>query len=125
MDCEELRIAVLHMKHLEKLEVRLVADIKLLLQIGGLKELTVHVPRECHPLCTPWVQEWMKNRFIPYTLNVVTEMFEYDSEIDFLESLIQQNFTPLIGYTSYFKLYYNFLVPLNLFPSLPEFQLEL
>jgi len=124
VDCEELRIAVQHMKHLEKLEVQLASDIKPLLQISGLKELTVHIPEESHALCAPWVQEWMKNRFMPYNLNFITEMFDFDAEMDFLKSLLEWKFTPLAGYTSYFKLYYDFLVPLNLFPSLPEFQLE-
>ena len=45
------------MKRLENLEVQLCTDIKLLLQIGGLKELTVHAPKQYHSLCAPWVKE--------------------------------------------------------------------
>ena len=48
VDFDELRIAVQHMEHLEKLEVQLSTDVKPLLQIGGLKELTVHVPKQYH-----------------------------------------------------------------------------
>ena len=60
LDSEELKLAVQHMEHLEKLEVQLSTDIKPLLQIGGLKELTVHVPKQYHSLCAPWVEEWIK-----------------------------------------------------------------
>ena len=42
-----------------------------------------------------------------------------------MKLLLQWNITPLIGYTSYFKLYYHFETPLNLSPNLPEFQFEI
>ena len=75
LDSEELKLAVQHMEHLEKLEVQLSTDIKPLLQIGGLKELTVHVPKQYHSLCAPWVEEWIKRRCLPCNLNLVTETF--------------------------------------------------
>jgi len=50
LDPEELRLAVQNMENLEKLEVRLSTDIKPLLQIGGLKELTVYIPKGCESL---------------------------------------------------------------------------
>ena len=125
IDSEELRLAVQHMEHLESLEAQLSTDIKPLLKIGGLKELTVHVPEEYHSLCTPWVEEWMKKCCIPCNFNLITERFDFYEEISFLESLLQCNIAPLIGYTSYFKLYYHFELPLNLFPNLPDFQLEI
>ena len=52
VDLDELRLAVQHTEHLEKLEVKLSTDIKLLLQIGRLKELTVHVAKQHHSLCS-------------------------------------------------------------------------
>ena len=125
VDLNELRIAVQQMDHLEKLEVQLSADIKPLLQIGGLKELTVHVLKQKHSLCIPWIQEWMKNNFIPYNLNLITEMFEIDDETRLIESFLDWNFTPLINYTSCFKYYYSYSIPLRLISSLPEFQLEI
>ena len=124
VDCEELMNIAVHMKHLEILEVKLVTEIKPFLQIVGLKELTVYVPGEYHERCNAWVQEWMENSYIPYGLNVVTEMFDYDDEVQFFKSLLRWNHTPLSGYTSFFRLYYDVsVVPLNLFPSLPQFQL--
>ena len=126
LDSEDLKLAVQHMEHLEKLEVLLSTDIKPLLQIGGLKELTVHVSKRYHSLCTPWVHAWMRKHCIPCNFNFVTEEFDNcDLEMYFQKSLLPWNFTPLIGYTSYFKLYYCFKVPLNLFPNLPAFQLEI
>ena len=127
LDSEELRLAVQHMDHLEKLEVQLSTDIKPLLLIGGLKGLTVHVPEEYHSLCTPWVEEWMKKRCIPCNFNLITKTFDLGSEELFLESLLQwKQVTPLIGYTSYFKLFYSDIrPPLNFFLLIPEFELEI
>ena len=125
LDSVELRIALQYTDHLENLEVQLSTNIKPLLQIVELKDLTVHVPIEHHSLCAPWVQEWMRNKFIPYNLNLVTEMFDIEVEAQFIESFLQWNFTPLTDYTSCFKLYYDMRIPpLNLFPSLPQFQVE-
>ena len=85
MDVDELRLAVQHIEHVEKLEVKLSTDIKLLLQIGRLKELTVHVPKQHHSLCAPLVEEWMRNKLIPFNLNIITEMFEVKTETDFID----------------------------------------
>ena len=45
VDSEDLRIPLQYMDHLEKLEVQLSIKIKPLLQIGEMKDLTVHVPK--------------------------------------------------------------------------------
>ena len=126
LDSEDLRVAVQHMEGLEKLEVQLSTDIQPLLQIGGLKTLTVYVPEGYHSLCAPWVQKWMKNEFIPCNLNLIKEkVFRNVVEVQFIESILRWNFTPLKDYTSCFKLYYDVRTPpLNLFPLLPEFQIE-
>ena len=125
LNSEELRLAVQHMEHLEKLEVQLSTDIKPLLQIGGLKELTVHVPKQYHSKCVQWIQEWIKKRCIPCSLNLVTKAFDSKLESGFMESLLHRAEFPPQGYTSCFRLYYHFEIPLNLFPNLPEFQLEI
>ena len=127
LDPKELKTAVQHMNQLEKLEVQLCNDFKPLLQIVGLKELTIHVPGHCQQFCAEWIQEWMSKGCVPYALNVVTEVFESksDEEINFFWSLLDMNFIPLKGYSSSFKLYYAFQMPLKLIPSLPEFQLDI
>jgi len=127
LDSEELGIVLRYTNHLEELEVQLSTDIKPLLRIGELKDLTIHVPEECHSLCVQWVVEWMRNKFIPIKLNLVTKKFaDYDLEEQFKESILQfPDFTPLTDYTSSFKLYYDMRTPpLNLSPSLPEFQVD-
>ena len=122
LDSEQLRIAVHHMKHLEKLEVQLSTDINPLLLIDGLKELTVHVPQQYHSLCSTWVQEWMKKGFVPCRLNLIAELYDQEEAV-FLQSLLQWSFTPLVGYTSYFKHYKSLRLPLNLYPPIPANQL--
>jgi len=122
IDSEQLRIAVQHMKNLEKLEVQLSTDINPLLLIDGLKELTVHVAEKHHSSCCQWLQEWMKRDFVPYHLNLIANL-DYEIEREFLQSLLQWNITPLVDYTSYFKYYKSYGSPLNLYPPIPEYQL--
>ena len=122
LDSEQLRIAVQHMKRLKKLEVQLSTDIKPLLLIDGLEELLVHVSKQHHPMCLPWVQEWMSNGFVPSHLTLIAKL-GYDIERVFLESLLHWNFIPLVGHTAYFKHYKIFRSPLNLYPCIPDYQL--
>jgi len=122
LDSEQLRTAVRHMKNLEKLEMQLCSDIKPLLHIRELNDLTVHVPQQYHSLCSQWLLEWMKKSFVPCHLNLVAD-FGYEMEGVFLQSLLQWNFTPLVGKTSYFKHYTKLRSPLNLYPPIPVFQL--
>jgi len=124
LDSEELAIAVEHMAKLEMLEVQLSSDIEPLLEIGSLKELTVHVPEQYHLLCAQWVEKWKKYGCVPFHFNIFTARFEPDVETSFLKSILQRNYSPLSGYTSYFKLFYKLKPPLDLFPSLPDFQVE-
>jgi len=115
------------MEHLEKLEVQLSTEIIPLLKISGLKELTVHVSEDNQLMCTSWALEWIRNHCIPCKLNLVTEMLhDFEVETEFVESVLQRRFIPLNGYTSCLKVFYNFSVPLNLFPSksLPEYQFD-
>jgi len=123
VDAEELRLAIQHMKHLEKLEVELNTSIEPVLQMGRLKELTLHVSN-VHPLlCDSWIEMWMKNHCRPCNFNLIMERYDDEEETAFLELLSRWNFKPQ-GYISHFKLYHRFEVPLNLFPMLPEYQLE-
>ena len=73
------------MKHLKKLEVHLSTDIKPLLLIDGLEELVVHVSKQHYPMCSPWVQEWMRNGFIPSHLTLIADL-DYEIESVFLDS---------------------------------------
>ena len=64
----------------------------------------------------------MKKSFVPYHLNLIAD-FDYELEREFLQSLLQWNFTPLVGYTSYFKHYSKLKSPLSLYPPIPDYQL--
>ena len=126
VDLEELAIAVEHMASLEKLEVQLSSDIEPLLDIDGLKEMTVHVPEQYHSSCAQWVEEWKMNDCVPFHFNLFTARFEPDLEARFLKSVLQRRkCSPLSGYTSCFKLFYKLRPPLGLFHTLPDFQVEI
>ena len=122
LDSKQLKTAVQHIKHLNKLEVQLSTDIKPLLLIDGLEQLVVHVSKQHYPMCLPWVQEWMRNGFLPSHFTLIAN---FDDEIEsvFLESLLNWNFTPPVGHTAYLKHYKIFRSPLNLYPCIPDYQL--
>jgi len=124
IDSKELAVAVEHMIRLEKLEVQLSSGIEPLLEIGRLKELTVHVPEQYHSSCAQWVEEWKKYGCVPFYFNLFTARFKPDAETSFIKSILHRNYSPLSGYTSYFKLFYKLKPPLDLFPSLPDFQVQ-
>ena len=128
LDPEELRIAVLHMIHLEKLEVKLSTDIQPLFQIGGLRELTVHVvmsnKRETPPFCTSCVQQWVDRGFMPCKLNIVTHAYSEQLQATFLELWMQWNSMLPVGHTACLKLYDIYRSALNLSPVFPEAQLD-
>ena len=80
LDTEQLKVAVQHMEHLEKLEVYLIDEyVDPLLQIEGRpKELTVHIPPKSQILCFVLLTEWVQNNFMPHDLNIVALMFSCD-----------------------------------------------
>ena len=125
VDSEKLRIAVKYMTNLKKLETQVCTDIKPLLQIVGLAELTLHVPSYCHHTCVSWVRVWAENAFLPCNLILITEQFNIETEKKILVFLLKFTYIPPLGYMSYFTVWYDFKMPLNLFPSFPEFQVEI
>ena len=124
LDSEQLKTAVQRMNHLEKLEVRLTFGIKSLLQINGLKELTVHLPAYCFMLCHAVAREWVLHGFNPCSFNIVIELFYNQLGRSFMRSWSQWNSSLPVGSKAYFKLYQKYRMPLNLFPILPAIQLE-
>jgi len=126
IDCEELKIALKYMEHLENLEVQLCTDIEPLFHIGKLKNLTVHISEEYHSYCGYWVQKWVRNKYIPYNLNLVAAINHFIVEASRLIELFLLDFTPLTDYTSCFKWYRETgKPPLDLYPLFPEFQAEI
>ena len=127
-DSKQFKLAVQHMESLEKLEIQLSTDIEPLLQIGGLKELTVHVviaqKQQTEPFCISCVQIWIGKGFVPSNLNIVTHAYPDLLQISFLESWIQWNTTLPMGHTACLKLYENYRSTLNLSPIFPMAQLD-
>ena len=116
------------MERLEKLEVQLSTDIEPLLQIDGLKELTVYVviaqKQQTESFCISCVQKWIEKGFVPRNLNIVTNAFADQLQVSFLESWIQWNATLPMGHTACLKLYDDFGFTRNLSPVFPMAQLE-
>ena len=120
LDLRKLNRVAQHLRGLEKLEVQLSSDIKPLLLIQGLKELAVQVPEDKCLLCIAWVKEWMKQGFVPVNLTLVSKFTGYTDRLEFLESLLRSTVAVPKEYVSCFKYYYDFQVPLKLFPTLSK-----
>ena len=129
MDPRKLKISLQNLQNLRKLEVQFSSDanIKPILQISArLKELTVHVQDRLRYKQYSWLEEWVKNDCAPIHLTLVVLKFPFGFSWDrscFLAFLLRERMIP-VNNKANFKLCFNFKVPLNLFPSFPDFQLE-
>jgi len=134
LDLQRVRSIVQQSQSLEKLKVQLSVNYKPLLQIGdSLKELTVCVPLQAHGVCVSFVEEWIKDGFVLRNLNFVildshtgsddTTQF-LRSFLEFLRSLAERRYPVPVDHLSHLKVYYGLKVPLNLFPSLPSYQMD-
>jgi len=124
LDSDELKYAVQHMSSLEKLEVRINSNIKPLLLIVGLKQLTIHVIENdddedmlCQ-MCQMCITQWLVGGFVPPNLVLVSKL------IGETEFLLTNRFTPRNNQLCCFMWYYNQQVPLNLYPAIPAIRLE-
>ena len=128
VDPKKLRNSLQHLQNLKQLEVQFLsdADIKPILQVSaGLKELTVHIQETLSNKQYSWLKEWKRNGCVPNHLTFVAfnfSPFSFEKSF-FLRFLLREHTIPA-DHKPYFNLCYNFKVPLNLFPSLPDFQLE-
>jgi len=126
-DSKQFKLAVEHMDCLEKLQVQLSNDIEPLLQIDGLKELTVHVviaqKQQTELFCFTCVQKWIRRGFVPSNFNIVTKLFSDQVQMSFLESWVRWNNTLPMGHIACLKLYDDFRSILNS-PVFPIAQLE-
>ena len=72
-----------------------------------------------------WVEEWINNGFHPVHLAVIVlNLGDPWSKSFFLDFLLRRQQTLPINHRSFFELKLNFKVPLNLFPTFPDFQLQ-
>jgi len=124
LDLNELIQVVKPMKSLKSLEVWVRGrNIEPLIFIGGLRELTIHVIERDKVLCKSIVGKWMKRKFRPSNLVLVTKHLG-SHKTNFLLSFLTSSFTRPKHHVPCFKLFSDFQAPLSLFPDIPEAQLE-
>jgi len=126
---KKLKKSLQHMQNLQQLEVQILsdADIKPILKIGAgqLKELTIHVQEVLRSKQYSWVEEWIKNGCVPAHLTfIVLRFLPYSLEQSLFLGFLLREHAISVDHESCFKLHFNSTVPLNLYPTLPYFQLE-
>lgn len=126
VDSEKLKIAVQHLKTLTHLEVKLGTAVDPFFS-RGLKKLTLHASEG---MDLRLLEKWVSQDCLPSNLVLVfTEWITISSvfKAALLNPLIihsaTSNYIPK-DHTTQFKLYNILKVPLNLFPSLPHFQVN-
>ena len=142
LNSEQLGEILLHMEHLQNLDVRWESDIKQLLELiilycMNLEELTIREIwlHSIHlrgsgfaKLMEPWIHYWKSSGFVPHKLHIA--VVEYTDELfleleDFLlmESQKSISTSPNSGFGQ-LMLYTSLTMPMDLVPVLPVFQVE-
>jgi len=131
LDHDQLRKVLLHMQHLQTLDIQWSSEIKEVLEVVGinLKVLTIRIqtvqPFIAIDFSTKyWIEYWIMKRFVPQRLNIFISV-QFDSYRDAIwNSWIGFNSNSPTGCIGHVKLYGNYKVPLDFFPVLPKFQLD-
>jgi len=121
---EMLKIAVRHMKGLQRLDVRWSTNMReLLLLSNTLKDVTIHVQYcDRHNVeLDVFLNDWIKKGFVPQNLNIICNYTFADS---LLSKWTVWNSDFPADRTGCVKVYDGLKVPMNLFPALPVFQLQ-
>jgi len=69
-----------------------------------------------------WIYNWVKEGFHPQTLNIVSNALISPAKL--IPYWIDLNPSSPPGHTGCLKVYCRLRIPLDLFPALPEFQLQ-
>ena len=139
LDLEQVRSVLDNMKELQKLDAKWNRETWRLLTLSfnsNLKELTVRVKPLVHDFgehdvdldqfvvpIYAWVKEWMSNGFVPQNINFVTSDFDCQSVNEMLRSWSILNCNSPPGHHGFLRFYYNKKY-LDLFPNIPEIQIE-
>ena len=137
---EQLGRILLHMEHLQRLDIQWDTEVKQLLDevVGmNLTELTIRLWVESYDAfyhnnklrqsLSLFLDDWILLGFVPQNVNLFTAMM---TPLNGWQKLLldiwyKAKSTSPVGCTGYFKWYVNHKIPLNLFPMLlPVFQLE-
>ena len=122
--------AIESMRNLENLDVLWYYgdDISPLLLISArLKELTIREKSTCghsisYSALHVWMDNWVKEGFHPQTLNVVSLVNIPSRKL--IEQWVLSNPSSPPGHTGYLNMYCSLKAPMDLYPALPEFQLQ-
>ena len=120
---EQLTKIIGPMEKLQSLDVPLSTDTDQLLAIcSKLKELTIRVADTdgCEVILTKWV----KRACIPQALNVVSTFRFYQLTQIVISQWIHFNHMSPTDHIGCFKVYHSLKVPMDLFPALPDLQLQ-
>jgi len=116
------------------LDVPWSGDINPLLAISArLKELTIRekvkkptffvpIPNSFLDLLDSWMDKWIQEGFQPQTLNIVTNSYILPAKLIQHWFHLNPNSPPGLG--GCLKLYHRLRAPMDLFPAMPEFQLQ-
>ena len=78
LQCKDVENILLHMQHLQRLDVRwMEKEIKQLLALVGmnLMELMIRADRDISYSVSEWISHWMSNNFVPQKINLVTNLY--------------------------------------------------
>ena len=143
LDLEQVKGILDNMKQLQKLDTKWNRETWRLLTVTfntNLKELTVRVKMHVMggntgyqmvntgPFVAPiysWVKEWMDKEFVPQRINFITSSFDHEfctlaSEMLRVWLILNCDSPP--GHNGFLKFYNK--KSLDLFPNIPEFQIE-
>jgi len=122
---EMLKIAVRHIKGLQKLDVGWSTNMRELLSLGDtLTDVTIHLQEDinCRSLeLDAFLHDWINKGLIPENVNIYCNCTFADI---LLTAWSSWNDNSPTGKTGFVKVYDSFKPPLNLFPALPIFQLQ-
>ena len=143
LNLEQMRSVLDRMKSLQKLDVQWNRETWRLLKLTfntNLKELTIRVIMNTKgenrgyeivntgPFVAPiyaWIKEWMSKEFVPQTINFVTSEFDADYHTlvsELFRVWLRLNCDSPAGHTGFLAFYAK--TSLNLFPAIPDFQIE-
>jgi len=141
----QVRNVLNHMKYLQKLDIQWDRETWRFLKLTfntsySLKELTVRVTMRINggnrggelvntgPFVVPmyaWVKEWMSNEFVPQNINFITSGFDADYHTlvgELFRVWLRLNCDSPAGHSGSLAFYTK--TSLNLFPAIPDFQIE-
>jgi len=120
---KQLEKIIQSMDKLQNLDVLWSSDISLLLMIcDKLKKLTIRVEKQYSINSWLWLDEWVSKGLLPQVLNIVVGQ---SSQLIYLaRNWLNMNPHVPTGHAGCLKVFSSLKVPMDLFPALPDFQLQ-